>query len=82
MAPDEIILRVGKDGCVAGIYDERLDLTGLGRVAISRASMVEPDAQGRWWADLAISGGPVLGPFVRRSEALGAERRWIEQHVL
>ena len=82
MAPDEILLRVSKDGCVTGIYDERLDLAGLGRVVISRASMVEPDGQGRWWADLALSGGPVLGPFARRSEALDAERRWIETYQL
>lgn len=35
----------------------------------------------RWKVDLAPSGGPVLGPFQRRSTALAAEREWIEVNV-
>ena len=52
----------------------------FGDLAIRRASHVEPDAAGRWWADLAPVGGPRLGPFDRRSEALAAELRWLERH--
>jgi hypothetical protein len=44
---------------------------------ITRASHVEPDAEGYWWADMGPSGGPVLGPFTSRSAALGAERGWL-----
>jgi hypothetical protein len=57
-------------------------LDALGRPTILRASHVEPDQQGRWQADLSPVGGPVLGPFLRRSEALEAERSWLEEHWL
>ncbi|MEN9664013.1 MAG: hypothetical protein RLZZ326_376, partial [Planctomycetota bacterium] len=43
----------------------------------SRASHVEPDADGNWGADMGPVDGPVLGPFKNRSEALGAERGWL-----
>jgi hypothetical protein len=70
-------LVVGTNGGVRCIYDESLDLRELGRLTITRASHVEPDADGFWWADMGPSGGPVLGPFGSRSEALGAERGWL-----
>jgi hypothetical protein len=44
---------------------------------ITRASHVEPDRDGFWWADMGPSGGPVLGPYGSRTEALGAEREWL-----
>ncbi len=72
-------LFVKQDGTVRCLYEETIDLHALGSLAISRASRVEPDQQGRWLADLAPVGGPVLGPFDRRSEALLAERRWLEE---
>ena len=65
-------------GQVRCLYDEALDLAALGSVSIRRASHVEPDEQGRWWADLAPVEGPRLGPFERRSAALDAERQWLE----
>ncbi|MBL8794615.1 MAG: hypothetical protein JNM56_11980, partial [Planctomycetia bacterium] len=54
----------------------------LGLIAIRRASHVEPAAEGSWFADLSPVDGPVLGPFRLRSEALAAERRWLEDHWL
>ena len=69
-------------GVVRCIYSEVLDLAALGSPAISRASHVEPDRQGRWWADLSPVNGPVLGPFGNRSEALAAERIWLETNWL
>jgi hypothetical protein len=63
------------------IYDESLDLRALGRVTIQRASIVEPDEDGNWKADLAIYGGPVLGPFPLRSGALQAEFTWLQEHL-
>ncbi len=69
-------------GAVRCLYDESLDLAALGRVAIARGSHVEPDDQGRWWADLAPVAGPRLGPFRLRSDALAAERRWLETNWL
>ena len=67
---------------IRSIYDERLDLRCLGNASIRRASHVEPDEQGQWWADLAlVEGGPRLGPFSRRSQGLAAEAEWLEAHL-
>jgi hypothetical protein len=72
--PSEMELVVGVDGVARCIYDEALDLREFGKLQITRASRVEPDAEGYWWADMAPVDGPVLGPYRSRSEALGAER--------
>jgi hypothetical protein len=73
---------VQPDGSVCTLYDEAIDLAALGQLTIRRASHVEPDEFGSWWADLALVGGPRLGPFDRRSLALTEERIWIENHGL
>ncbi len=73
----EMELVVDAGGSVRCIYGEELDLWEIGRLQITRASHVEPDAEGYWWADMGPSGGPVLGPYSSRSEALRAERRWL-----
>ena len=75
-------LIVDAGGTVRCIYDETIDLSALGTLSISRASHVEPDGEGRWFADLRPVDGPVLGPFILRSEALTAERAWLEQNWL
>ncbi len=75
-------LIIEANGQVRGIYGEEIDLAALGSPRITRASHVEPDGQGRWLADLAPVGGPVLGPFERRSEALDAEVAWLEANWL
>jgi len=73
---------VQPNGAIHCLYDESIDLSTLGRLSIRRASHVEPDANGQWSADLSPMEGPVLGPFSRRSDALTAERDWIEDHGL
>ena len=75
-------LLIRPDGTVRAIYQEEIDLAALGRPTITRASHVEPTSEGRWLADLAPVGGPVLGPFDRRSEALQAEHDWLERWLL
>jgi hypothetical protein len=70
-------LVVGCDGVARCIYAEALDLREIGKLQITRASHVEPDAEGYWWADMGPSGGPVLGPYGSRTEALEAEREWL-----
>ncbi len=78
----EMQLVVGVDGVARCIYDDALDLREIGKLKITRASHVEPDAEGYWWADMGPVEGPVLGPFRSRSEALGAERGWLRmQHT-
>ena len=69
-------------GTLRCLYSEALDLRRLGWVTIRRVSHVEPDEQGRWWADLAPVDGPLLGPFPHRSEALAAEASWLEANRL
>jgi hypothetical protein len=73
-------LRIDSQGQITCVYDEMVDLTALGPLTIRRASHVEPDDTGQWWADLAPVGGPRLGPFRLHSEALAAERDWLESH--
>jgi hypothetical protein len=76
----ELIISPGGDARC--LYSEAIDLSALGNLAIRRASFVEPDEQGRWWADLSPVDGPALGPFALRSQALEAEDRWLGGHWL
>jgi hypothetical protein len=69
-------------GAVRCVYSEEIDLTTLGSPAIVRASHVEPDQQGRWWADMSPVLGPMLGPYDHRSESLEAEEAWLEANWL
>ena len=75
-------LVISPQGVGQCLYDETLDLTALGSLTMARASHVEPDALGQWWADLSPLHGPKLGPFARRSQAIGAERTWLETNWL
>jgi hypothetical protein len=75
----EVIIRT--DGNCVTIYDEQLPLGTIGSLRIARASHVEPDLSGSWQADLSPVGGPVFGPFPLRSQALAAERAWLNRHL-
>jgi hypothetical protein len=72
---------VQRDGCVRCVYGGSIDLSAIGSLTIQRGSHVEPDTTGCWLADLAPV-GPLLGPFNHRSEALTAEREWLERNWL
>lgn len=74
-----VITPLGEVRC---IYSEAIDLRQFGIPDIRRASHVEPNADGRWLADLAPVGGPVLGPFDLRADALAAEVAWLEVNWL
>ena len=71
-------LIISPDGNVRCVYAETIDLAQLGRLTISRGSHVEPNSEGLWIADLAPVGGPQLGPFPHRSDALNAEAAWLD----
>ena len=75
-------LLIAPDGTLHCLYDEAIDLTALGALQIQRGSHVEPDDAGQWWADMSPVSGPRLGPFSRRSQALDAERAWLETYWL
>jgi len=70
------------DGSVRCVYGEAIPLAALGALTIRRGSHVEPTDDGQWLADLSVVAGPVLGPFVLRSDALQAERDWLEANWL
>jgi len=72
-----MVLVVGQDGTVRCLYGEEIDLASLGRIRIRRASNVNPDDSGSWWADLSPIDGPRLGPFPCRSASLRAEEEWL-----
>ena len=74
-----VISGVGEVRC---IYSDTLSLSDLGKLSISRASHVEPDSVGQWIADLAPVGGPQLGPFARRADAITAEVNWLRKNWL
>ena len=75
-------LIIDSSGTARCVYAEAIDLAQIGRLTISRGSHVEPDEQGHWFADLAPVGGPQLGPFSQRSDALMAEAEWLDAHWL
>ena len=74
-----VILSTGAAKC---IYDETMPLSTIGKVEVTRASHVEPNLAGKWTADLSPVGGPTLGPFVKRTEALAAEVNWLRNNWL
>ena len=75
-------LIVEPHGTLRCIYGEEIDLGALGSMTIERASHVEPDNQGRWFADLSPMTGPAIGPFDKRTLALEAELGWLEANWL
>ena len=74
-------LIINPAGLARCLYTEVIDLRSLGALRIARASHIEPDDQGNWWADLSPAAGPVIGPFGLRSEALAAERDWLDDNL-
>jgi len=77
--PAELFCR--PDGRIEAVYTELIALGQFGTIAIRRASHVEPDDAGHWWADLKPCGGGRLGPFACRSAALAAERHWLSDRL-
>jgi hypothetical protein len=77
-----IELYIPPTGDILSLYQECFDLAALGAMKITRASHVEPDAEGNWWADLTPSQGPKLGPFINRTVAIQAEVDWLESAYL
>ena len=75
-------LMVAPDGTVRMIYSELVEPHALGTPTIERGSHVEPDHNGFWWADLAPSNGPKLGPYTNRSQAITAEIAWLREFWL
>ncbi|MCH8148981.1 MAG: hypothetical protein IH987_13545 [Planctomycetes bacterium] len=74
-------VNISGDGTIQFIYSDALQpMLELGKPTVRRASHVEPTDDGRWTADLAPVGGPVIGPFALRKQALEAEIAWLASH--
>ena len=72
-------IAVAPEGEVTMIYsDAMVELMDQGEAQVTRASHVEPGVHGGWVADMAPVGGPLLGPYRLREEALQAEVAWLE----
>ena len=75
-------LIVDSTGVSRCIYSDAIPLRDLGNLNIRRASHVEPNNTGEWIADLSPVGGPKLGPYLKRTDALEAEVQWLREHWL
>lgn len=82
----DTVIIVATDGTIRYIHHDKLteSFAALGPVRIRRASYVEPDEHGHWYADLSPVGGPKLGPFPShgRQDALQAETLWLTEHYI
>ena len=77
-----LTLLISTEGHMRFIHDDELNpLLGEGDATIERASHVEPVGT-QWQADLSPVGGPTLGLFSTRADALKAEIAWLEQFHL
>jgi hypothetical protein len=82
----EHIITIEPDGTIKHVYDDELAdmFADDGKTTTRRASHVEPVESaddGGWCADMAPSGGPILGPFTTRGEALQAEVTWLKEEM-
>ena len=78
-----IALTIDDDGAVRCIYsDELADYFAETDAKIARASSVEPGPDGKWIVDLTVSGGPVVGGFRLRDDALRYEVDWLKKNYL
>ncbi len=75
-------IKISSDGNIVFIYsDGLLPVMDTGNSSVKRVSHVEPCSAGGWCADMSPVGGPVLGPYTLRSEALQAEVEWLEVNL-
>jgi len=78
--PSEFSIAIGADGVATMVYDDlHAEFMKQGGVSVCRASHVEPVPYGRWTADMSPVGGPLLGPFDLRADALRAEIQYLKQ---
>jgi hypothetical protein len=80
---DRKVTVIVQDGQARFLHDDDVaeKLFAGSNLTTRRASHVEP-VDGGWTADMAPVGGPVLGPFPRRDQALEAEVAWLLAHDL
>lgn len=78
-------IKINTDGTINLLYTEDICVEDIGKVdSIKRLFHVEPTQDNKWTATVNIGSSEcvTLGPFDKRSEALGAEVVWIEDNIL
>ena len=76
-------LLIESSGNARCVYSDTLPLANIGKLRIERASHVEPNDKGEWIADLSlVFSGPILGPFLKRTDAIAAEVQWLHDNWL
>lgn len=85
MSQQPITIKITQEGALVYVYQDDHPLASLaqdGRATTARASHVEPTPDGRWQADMAPVGGPLLPPTSARAESLALELTWIRENLL
>ncbi len=79
MSSKSFLFSVKPDGTIEMIYDDEAAdfFAEAGHLSITRASHVEPDEAGKWWAHM-VGEDVKLGPYDLRQTALDAEREYLE----
>ena len=85
----KVVIRVDKKiGVARHIYSDDLQdmdhKMGGPKGEVTRASHCEPDPEnpGTWYVDMGPLGGPRVGGFTKRTDALEWEVGWINKHLL
>lgn len=81
-----MIIQANADGSVTAIVgslkeETPIDLETIGRCTVKRQGVLI-EANGEWLADMFLCGGPVLGPFGSRAEAINGEIEWLQNNVI
>lgn len=72
-----ISLRIGRDGSIAMLHHDAVDLSEFGDAKITRASHVEFDNQKQcWYVQSAKTGTVLKDDFTSRAEALAWEAEY------
>ncbi|GDX40063.1 hypothetical protein LBMAG21_03550 [Armatimonadota bacterium] len=79
-ADNASLLEIAPDGTLQFLWEDAFaPMLELGESTLCRASHVEPQGT-EWVADLSPVGGPRLGAFPLRNDALSAERDWLQHY--
>jgi hypothetical protein len=81
---DSLVITVDENNITTFVHDDELMSTfgQEGESLTVRATLCEPQSNGRWAIDLGPSGGPIVFGFESKRDALFAEVQWLEQNVL
>jgi hypothetical protein len=79
--PNSFNIQISTNGQISAIYfDDLVGLCEQGKTEIKRASHVEPVEGGHgWMVDMDPVGGPMIGPYRTRGEALTAEINYLDE---